>query len=64
MADVTLSSLLGGRAYGAAVTLARTADTNAYLANDVVGAAPGSTAALTFANMGPTGGGETPLSGS
>lgn len=35
--------------YGAAVTLTRTADTNLYAANDVVGAATGSTAALTFA---------------
>lgn len=40
-------------AYAAAVSLTRTADTNAYLANDVVGAAPGSTAALTFLNIGP-----------
>ena len=36
---------------GVAVTLTRTADTNAYTANDVVGAATGSTAALTFANI-------------
>lgn len=34
--------------YGPAVTLTRTADTNAYAANDVLGAATGSTAALTF----------------
>ena len=33
------------------VSLTRTADTNAYLANDVVGAATGSTAALTFSNI-------------
>ncbi len=39
-----------------AVTLTRTNDTNAYTANDVIGAATGSTAALTFANMGPSGG--------
>jgi hypothetical protein len=61
----TASSGLNGRlqriaqklsaGYSAAVTLTRTADTNAYLANDVVGAATGSTAALTFANMGPSG---------
>lgn len=38
------------------VSLTRTADTNAYLANDVVGAATGSTAALTFANLGAAGG--------
>lgn len=40
-------------AFSAVVTLTRTADTNSYTANDVVGAATGSTAALTFANMGP-----------
>jgi hypothetical protein len=37
------------------VTLTRTADTNAYTANDVVGAATGSTAALSFASLGPPG---------
>jgi hypothetical protein len=41
--------------FGAAVSLTRTADTNAYAANDVIGSATGSTAALTFANMGPSG---------
>jgi hypothetical protein len=41
----------------AEVTLTRTADTNAYAANDVVGAATGSTAALTFPNMGRSSGG-------
>lgn len=35
------------------VALTRTADTNAYTANDVIGAATGSTAALTFDNIGP-----------
>ena len=35
-----------------AVTLTRTADTNAYTANDVIGAATDATAALTFAKMG------------
>jgi hypothetical protein len=49
---------VGGTGYSAAVNLTRTADTNAYLANDVVGAATGSTAALTFASIGPSGGGE------
>jgi hypothetical protein len=39
-------------ARSAAVTLTRTNDTNAYLAGDVVGAATGSTAALTFTDMG------------
>lgn len=38
--------------YTTAVSLTRTADTSAYAANDVVGAATGSTAALTFAGMG------------
>ena len=42
--------------YDVAVPLTRTADTNAYAANDVVGAATGSTAALTFANIGVSGG--------
>lgn len=44
------------KGYSAAVTLTRTADTNAYAANDVLGAATGSTAALTFASMGPSAG--------
>lgn len=39
--------------YSAAVSLTRTADTNAYAANDVIGSATGSTAALTFSSMGP-----------
>lgn len=38
------------------VSLTRTADTNAYTANDVVGAATGSTAALSFLSIGPPGG--------
>lgn len=42
--------------YSAEVTLTRTNDTNVYAANDVIGAATGSTAALTFTNMGPSGG--------
>lgn len=46
---------LASRGYSAAVTLTRTADTNAYAANDALGAATGSTAALTFASMGPSG---------
>lgn len=44
------------QAYSAAVTLTRTNDTNVYAANDVVGAATGATAALTFASMGPSAG--------
>jgi hypothetical protein len=43
-------------AYDVAVSLTRTADTNVYAANDVIGAATGSTAALTFALMGPSAG--------
>jgi len=40
------------------ISVTRTADTNAYAANDVLGPATGSTAAITFPNMGPSGGGE------
>lgn len=40
------------------VTLTRTNDTNVYAANDVIGAATGSTAALEFASIGPVRGGE------
>lgn len=47
---------LASTGYSAAVTLTRTADTNAYAAGDVVGAATGSTAALQFSSMGPSGG--------
>jgi hypothetical protein len=43
--------------YGAAVSQQRTSDTNAYAANDVIGSATGSTAALTFA-IAPSAGGE------
>lgn len=42
--------------YSAAVTLTRTADTNAYTANDVLGAATGATAGLSFTSMGPSAG--------
>lgn len=41
------------RGYASAVSITRTADTNAYTANDVLGPATGSTAAITFANIGP-----------
>lgn len=41
-------------ALSAAVTLTRTADTNAYAANDVMGAATGATAALSFGPIGPS----------
>jgi len=46
-----------GGAYTSTVDLTRTSDTNAYTGNDVVGAATGSTAALTFAGIGPAAGG-------
>ncbi|HEY4264710.1 MAG TPA: hypothetical protein VGM72_05290 [Micropepsaceae bacterium] len=46
---------LASRAASASVALTRTADTNAYAANDVIGAATGSTAAIQFSNMGPSG---------
>lgn len=42
----------------ATATVTRTADVNAYAANDVLGSSTGTTAALTFANIGPAGGGE------
>lgn len=51
----TITSL-PSQAYSAAVTLTRTADTNVYAANDVIGAAVGATAALTFPAMGPSAG--------
>lgn len=47
-----------GFSYRSAVTLTRTNDTNVYTGGDVIGAATGSTAALTFASIGPSGGGE------
>jgi len=53
---VIANSLGSEGSYSSAVTLTRTADTNAYIANDVIGAATGSTAALEFTNMGPSGG--------
>ncbi len=42
-------------AYGSIVSLQRTNDTAGYTANDVVGAATGSTAALEFKGMGESG---------
>ena len=43
-------------AYDVSASVTRTNDTNVYAANDVIGAATGSTAALTFALMGPSAG--------
>lgn len=40
-----------GGGFSASVTLTRTADTNAYTANDVIGSDPAATAALTFSSM-------------
>ena len=48
---------VAGAGYSSTVDLTRTADTNAYAAGDVVGAATGSSAAFTFAGIGPTAGG-------
>jgi hypothetical protein len=55
--DVSLLTPLPvtSQAASVAVSLTRTSDTNAYLANDVVGAATGATAALQFASVGPSG---------
>ena len=47
-----------GAGYSSSVSITRTNDTNAYTANDVIGAATGSTQVQTFANIGPSGGGE------
>lgn len=52
----SLSVVDATAAFSAKVGLTRTADTNVYLANDVIGAATGSTAALTFGSMGPSAG--------
>jgi hypothetical protein len=49
---------VGGAAYVSSVGFTRTADTNAYTANDVVGQATGATAALQFPALGPAGGAE------
>lgn len=46
------------KGYTASFSVTRTNDTNVYAANDVLGAATGSTAALDFATMGPSTGGE------
>lgn len=46
---------MGNESGGAAVTITRTADTNAYAAGDVIGAATGSTAAVEFSGMGNSG---------
>lgn len=55
--DGTATAAVGIGSFERNVTITRTADTNAYTANDVIGPATGSTAAITFANLGPSGGG-------
>lgn len=52
----TVGAGANGGAFNDTVTLTRTNDTNIYAANDVVGAATGSTAALSF-TIGPADGG-------
>lgn len=47
--------VLDSNAFSNYVSLTRTSDTNAYTANDVIGAATGSTAAIEFTSMGPSG---------
>jgi hypothetical protein len=49
---------LASQGFAATVTVTRPGDTAAYLANDVIGASTGSTAALQFNNIGPAAGGE------
>ena len=50
--------ITAGSGYSSTVTFNRPNDTTAYTAGDVIGSATGSTAALTFSNIGPSGGGE------
>ncbi len=42
--------------YSTSATITRTADTNIYAANDVIGAATGSTAAIKFSSLAPNSG--------
>lgn len=44
-----------GGAYSSSISITRVADTNAYAANDAIGAATGSTAAKEFASIGAAG---------
>jgi hypothetical protein len=44
-----------GAGYSASASITRPNDTNIYAAGDVIGAAAGSTAAIEFTNMGPSG---------
>jgi hypothetical protein len=54
----TAPVLVSGASYASIVSFNRTNDTNVYAANDVIGPATGSTAAQTFASIGPAAGGE------
>lgn len=47
---------LPSQGYNASASITRTNDTNAYTANDVIGAATGATAAIEFASIGPSAG--------
>jgi len=58
VASATNPVPVGGTGFRSAVSLTRTNDTNLYAANDVIGAATGSTAALTFSGIAPAAGGE------
>jgi hypothetical protein len=52
---------IASKGYGTSNTITRTADTNVYANNDVIGSATGSTAAFTLSNIGPSTGGEVML---
>lgn len=52
----TDSVTVKSNAYSASISITRPNDTNAYTANDVVGAATGSTAAVEFTSIGPSAG--------
>lgn len=53
-----VTATLSTQGFKSSFSITRAADTNAYTANDVVGSATGSTAAVTLANIGPAAGGE------
>jgi hypothetical protein len=53
---LSTSSATVTQGFRSSVTLTRTADVNAYLASDVVGASVGASAALTFSTVGPSAG--------
>lgn len=49
-----MANVVTGQSFAASATITRPNDTAAYTANDVIGAATGSTAALTFTGIGPS----------